>query len=83
VEERFFRGWLQPALGRALGERAAWAPVIAAVAFAAVHPVYSFVPVLVLGLINGYLMQRTRSLSACMLSHAVHNALALWLAVRS
>jgi membrane protease YdiL (CAAX protease family) len=66
-----------------LGERAVWAPVIAAVAFAAVHPVYSFVPVLVLGLINGYLMQRTRSLSACMLSHAVHNALALWLAVRS
>jgi membrane protease YdiL (CAAX protease family) len=82
VEERFFRGWLQPALGRALGRRAAWAPVIAAVAFAAVHPVYSFVPVLVLGLINGYLMQRTRSLSACIVSHAVHNALALWLAVR-
>jgi membrane protease YdiL (CAAX protease family) len=80
VEERFFRGWLQPALERALGERALWAPLLTGLAFAAAHPAYSFAPVLVLGLLNGLLMLRFRSLSACMVAHAVHNAWALYLA---
>lgn len=78
VEERFFRGWLQLALERALGKRAIWAPVLTGLAFAAAHPAYSFVPVLVLGVLNGFLMLRFRSLSACMVAHAVHNALALY-----
>jgi len=82
VEERFFRGWLQPALASALGPRRRLAPVLAALAFAIAHPAYSFLPVLVLGLLNGLLMQRSRSLSACMVAHAVHNACALWLGSR-
>lgn len=80
VEERFFRGWLQPALESALGAgRRYWAPVLTGLAFAAAHPAYSFAPVLVLGLLNGWLMLRFRSLSACVVAHAVHNALALYL----
>jgi membrane protease YdiL (CAAX protease family) len=78
VEERFFRGWLQLALARALGKRAIWAPVLTGLAFAAAHPAYSFAPVLVLGVLNGFLMRHFRSLSACMVAHAVHNALALY-----
>ena len=80
VEERFFRGWLQPALENVLGARRYLAPLLTALAFAAAHPAYSFAPVLVLGLVNGFLMLRFRSLSACVVAHAVHNALALWLA---
>jgi membrane protease YdiL (CAAX protease family) len=80
VEERFFRGWLQPALEASLGKKRYWAPVLTGLAFAAAHPAYSFAPVLVLGLVNGFLMLRFRSLSACVLAHAVHNALALWFA---
>jgi membrane protease YdiL (CAAX protease family) len=80
VEERFFRGWLQPALDDVLGARRNLAPVLSGLAFAAVHPAYSFVPVLVLGLLNGFLMLRFRSLAACVVAHALHNALALWLA---
>ena len=79
VEERFFRGWLQPALESSLGARRYLAPVFAALAFAAAHPAYSFAPVLVLGLLNGLVMLRFRSLSACVVAHAVHNALALYL----
>jgi len=82
VEERFFRGWLQPALQRALGTRAHFAPIFTALAFAAAHPAHSFLPVLVLGGLNGVLMRRWRSLSACVLAHAVHNAFALYLGSR-
>jgi membrane protease YdiL (CAAX protease family) len=79
VEERFFRGWLQPALAQSLTGRSYLAPIFTGLAFAAAHPAYSFIPVLVLGLLNGFLMLRFRSLSACVVAHAVHNALALFL----
>lgn len=82
VEERFFRGWLQLALESALGAKRLWAPLITALAFAAAHPAYSFLPVLALGLINGFIMLRFRSLTACMLAHAIHNAFALYLGAR-
>jgi membrane protease YdiL (CAAX protease family) len=82
VEERFFRGWLQLALEKVLGGRRYLAPLLTGLAFAAAHPAYSFAPVLVLGLINGFVMLRFRSLSACVVAHAVHNALALWFASR-
>jgi membrane protease YdiL (CAAX protease family) len=82
VEERFFRGWLQPAVERALGERRYLAPLLTGLAFAAAHPAYSFLPVLILGLLNGFLMLRFRSLSACVLAHALHNAFALYLGGR-
>jgi membrane protease YdiL (CAAX protease family) len=80
VEERFFRGWLQLALEKVLGARRYLAPLLTGLAFAAAHPAYSFAPVLVLGLLNGFVMLRFRSLSACVVAHAVHNALALWFA---
>lgn len=83
VEERFFRGWLQPALEDTLGVQRAnrfWAPALTALAFAVVHPAHSFLPVLALGLVNGFLMLRFRSLAACVVAHALHNALALWFA---
>ena len=79
VEERFFRGWLQPALAESLPRRRYLAPIFTGLAFAAAHPAYSFLPVLVLGLLNGFLLLRFRSLSACVVAHAVHNALALYL----
>jgi membrane protease YdiL (CAAX protease family) len=82
VEERFFRGWLQPALESVLGPRRRWAPALSALAFAIAHPAYSFVPVLALGLLNGFALQRFRSLAACVVAHAVHNAFALWLGSR-
>lgn len=82
IEERFFRGWLQPALERALEPRRYLAPLLTALAFAAAHPAYSFVPVLVLGVVNGFLLLRFRSLSACMVAHALHNACALYLGAR-
>ncbi|HEY4160232.1 MAG TPA: CPBP family intramembrane glutamic endopeptidase, partial [Polyangiaceae bacterium] len=72
VEERFFRGWLQAELERSLSPRRNWAPVLTALAFALAHPVYSFVPVFVFGLLSGFLMLRTRSLAACVVAHAVH-----------
>lgn len=79
VEERFFRGWLQSALEGELPRRRYLAPVLTGLAFAAAHPAYSFAPVLVLGLINGFLLLRLRSLSACVVAHSVHNAIALYL----
>lgn len=82
VEERFFRGWLQPALETALGSHRRWAPGLSALAFAVAHPAYSFLPVLALGLLNGFAMQRFRALSACIVAHGLHNAFALWLAAR-
>lgn len=82
VEERFFRGWLQPAVERALGEQRSFAPLLTGLAFAAAHPAYSFLPVFVLGLLNGFLMLRFRSLSACVLAHVLHNAFALYLGSR-
>lgn len=82
VEERFFRGWLQPALESTLGERGRsyLAPLLTGLAFAAAHPAYSFTPVLALGIINGFLMLRFRSLAACVVAHALHNAFALYAA---
>ena len=76
VEERFFRGWLQPLLVRDIG-RGWLAVLVCAFAFAAAHPVVSFVPVFVLGLLTGLLGLYARSLAACVAAHALHNAIAL------
>jgi len=46
-------------------------------AFAVVHPTLSFVPVFVLGLVTGALAIHRRSLTACVVAHALYNALAL------
>lgn len=77
AEEIFFRGWLQSAMHDELGEKRRWlAPLLAAFAFAGVHPPLSFVPVLALGLACGLLFARTRSVVPGILAHATHNAIA-------
>ncbi len=76
AEERFFRGWLLPEIERALG-KPRLAIVVSALAFAAVHPSISFLPVFVLGLVTAVLAKSTQSLTACILAHAVYNALAM------
>jgi membrane protease YdiL (CAAX protease family) len=76
VEERFFRGWLLPEIEAAVGKRG-FAVLLCALAFAAVHPPISFLPVFVLGLVTSVLAVRVRSLTACIVAHAVYNALAL------
>jgi len=78
VEEIFFRGWLQNAIIGELPERRAWlAPLLAAFAFAAVRPPLAFVPILVLGVVCGFLYQRTRSVAPGIAAHATHVAVAL------
>ncbi len=77
AEERFFRGWLLVEIRAALGDRPWLAIAIAAFAFAVVHPAPAFVPVFVLGVVTGALATYRRSLYACVVAHAVYNALAL------
>jgi membrane protease YdiL (CAAX protease family) len=83
AEEMFFRGWLLPCIENELAGRArhAAAPVLAAFAFAAVHPPLAFVPVFVLGLVASFLFSRTRALGPGILAHIAHNAVAVLLAV--
>jgi membrane protease YdiL (CAAX protease family) len=78
VEERYFRGWLQPLLLAETRGRQALAIALGAFAFAIVHPALSFVPVLVLGLLTGALLLWKNSLAACAAAHAVHNGAALF-----
>ncbi len=78
AEELFFRGWLQHAVAHELDARGKWiAPVIAALAFASVHPAISFLAVFPVGLIAGALYAATSSLAPCLAVHATHN----WLVV--
>jgi len=78
AEEIFFRGWLQSALAER--EPHSVAPVVLTAAlFAVVHPVESFVPVFILGLLTGYLRRRSGGVTAGILAHALHNAAAVFL----
>ena len=78
AEELYFRGWLQEALALQLGRRRVWAPVLAAFAFAAVHPGPAFPVVWLLGLAAGALYARTGALGPGIAAHAAHNALVWW-----
>ena len=80
VEELFFRGWLQPVVSRDLPAARKWlAPVLAALAFAAVHPPRSFPIVFAVGLVSGVLYSRQRdgSLGPSVVAHATHNWLVM------
>jgi membrane protease YdiL (CAAX protease family) len=78
AEELFFRGWLQRSIASELpAARARWAPVITALAFAAIHPAISFAPVLVLGLATGALYARTKTVHAGVFAHLAHNSVAV------
>ena len=72
VEETFFRGFLQPVLRRWVGTHGAIMGT--AVVFALVHRNVSvFLPVLVLGVVLGYLYEKTQSTIASATLHALHN----------
>ena len=74
-EEFIFRGLIFGGLRRSFG---LWPAALASAAlFAIVHPAISIAPVFVLGLCAALVYERTRSLLAPMLAHAVYNAVAI------
>lgn len=74
-EEFIFRGLIFGGLRRSFG---LWPAALASAAlFAIIHPAISIAPVFVLGLCAALVYERTRSLLAPMLSHAVYNAIAI------
>lgn len=81
AEEIYLRGLLQPIFRRALGPGAAIA--ITAVAFAAIHvAAYGLVAVpldLGVGLLIGWLRERTGSTAACAVAHLVADLGSWWL----
>jgi membrane protease YdiL (CAAX protease family) len=78
TEEAVFRGLLYPSLrGRTPGGPFA-AAVVTAVIFAAIHnSLMAFVPLLALALVLCWVMERTNSLRACVIVHAIYNASSL------
>ena len=79
AEELFFRGVVFNAWERERGPRVA--VYGSATLFAAIHGVFLFVPILVLGMLLAQLYRRTRSLPATMALHAGFNAISLILAL--
>jgi hypothetical protein len=74
-EEFIFRGLIFGGLRRSFG---VWPAALASAAlFAIVHPTISIVPVFVLGVCAALVYDRSRSLLAPMLTHAVYNACAI------
>lgn len=76
-EEFIFRGLIFRGMARSLPLAAAMAG--SAAIFAVVHPPLSMLPVFVLGLCAALAAQRTRSLLAPMLTHAIYNGAVLML----
>jgi membrane protease YdiL (CAAX protease family) len=77
-EEVFFRGLVLGALRRALNRHAAVA--VSALFFAAAHlQLVELLPILILGLVLGYLYEFTGSLVPGMIAHGVNNLAALFL----
>ncbi len=84
-EEACFRGLLQTLLIDTLGRRRRWAAVcIAAGLFAAIHlsavTWHALPGLFVLGVVLGWVYERTGSLLPCVLIHAGFNAINLWAA---
>ena len=72
LEETFFRGLLQPALRNMVGSRVAI--LLTALIFAGAHQSLSvFLPIFVLGLVLGYLYEKTQSVIASAALHSIHN----------
>jgi membrane protease YdiL (CAAX protease family) len=70
-EEFIFRGQVFGGLRRSLP---AWPSMAASAAlFAVIHPPQAMAPVFILGLCTAYAAQRSRSLLAPMLAHALYN----------
>jgi membrane protease YdiL (CAAX protease family) len=80
VEEYFFRGWLQQAIANDLpADKARWAFVIAALAFALAHFGSYGVPQFILGLVAGALFAASGGLWPGIVAHAIHNAVVVLL----
>ena len=81
VEELFFRGLILQTVWHYA--RQAWlAVIISSVAFGAVHgQPQDILPLCTMGIVLGYLRLRTRSLTACVIAHAVFNARTMILAL--
>src|SRR5262249_43076873 len=74
-EEFIFRGLIFGGLRRSFG---LWpATLVSAAMFAIMHPAISMLPVFVMGVCAALVYERTRSLLAPMLTHAVYNACVL------
>jgi hypothetical protein len=74
-EEFIFRGLIFGGLRRSFG---LWPAALASAAvFAIMHPAISMAPVFLLGVCAALVYERSRSLLAPMLTHAVYNACAL------
>jgi membrane protease YdiL (CAAX protease family) len=74
-EEFIFRGLIFGGLRRSFG--ALPSAIASAAVFAIMHPPISVVPVFVLGFAAAWVYERTRSLLAPMLTHAVYNAVVI------
>lgn len=78
IEETVFRGVLQTSLMRWMKGQRWIAIILSAAVFSSIHawvvPTHSLVPLFVLGIVWGYLYERTGSLLAPILAHAVFNA---------
>lgn len=81
VEECFFRGLLYPALKRTFGggRAGAWAGnVLASFLFALVHESwFALLPLFALAVVLTVVFERTNSLAALVIAHALHNLFAL------
>lgn len=76
IEEIIFRGFLQSALKNSF--RGRYAIVISASLFAAVHmDVFAFIQIFILGMLLGYLYEKTQTLMASIVVHVLHNSLTL------
>ncbi|MEZ5977523.1 MAG: CPBP family intramembrane glutamic endopeptidase [Planctomycetota bacterium] len=72
-EELIFRGAVQRGFRSTMGSRAAI--LLSAALFAACHPLVSALPVFVLGLAAGWVLERRGSLWASIACHATYNAI--------
>lgn len=76
MEEIMFRGFLQTALKNSVCGR--YAIAITASLFAAVHmDIFAFLQIFILGMLLGYLYEKTQTLVASTVVHILHNSLTL------
>jgi membrane protease YdiL (CAAX protease family) len=76
IEEIMFRGFLQPVLKNSFGGR--YAIAVTASLFAAVHmDMFAFLQIFILGMLLGYLYEKTQTLIASIVVHILHNSLTL------
>ncbi|MBM4056294.1 MAG: CPBP family intramembrane metalloprotease [Planctomycetes bacterium] len=76
MEEIIFRGFLVPALKNYFGVR--YAIFISAAVFAAIHmDAFAFLQIFILGILLGYLYEKTQSLATSIVVHILHNSLTL------